>query len=152
VKLCWLVETPNKAAYNWYCESNCRRAREQCRRLVQSCGYRWKRRLYPIPSEARGPCNSNAFATPLSITLITTTIFLTGAHEACFLFSRDDGHFAPICSRAFPNKSRYRSFEHGNRRHPGACRSGKRSARCRSRLRQANRRPPPGWLDGFLCR
>src|SRR6185503_15648366 len=30
--------------------------REQCRRMVQRCGYRWKRRLYKISSEARDPC------------------------------------------------------------------------------------------------
>jgi hypothetical protein len=38
-------ETLNKAARNWSSESTCRRDSEQCRRMVQRCGYRWKRRL-----------------------------------------------------------------------------------------------------------
>jgi hypothetical protein len=41
-------ETLNKAAYNWYWESTCRCVREQCRKMVQRCGYRWKRRLLNI--------------------------------------------------------------------------------------------------------
>lgn len=81
MKLCWLVKTPNKAAYNWYCESNCHRSREQCRRLVQRCGYWWKRRLYPIPSEARGPVSILKSLSPTaSLSLWSRQPFSPRAH------------------------------------------------------------------------